>query len=215
MCSEHFPFIVRYPSGDRLTLVGVRDIPSLREVDVQSFAEENGWPHWVQMTPIEEFLRNQRTERPFWVRKPLPKGTTRWRNRKTRAKHNRIGWCYFLSYSLINSIIQEREKKEEEERQKKLNQPEGEEDEEQETDPKEEEKIPETDFKEQVIYGLLRASAALDPMAQAGYVICDPDFNRTKIESPQFRLLRQMNTTKEPVIASPEIFDYLRTNQHK
>jgi hypothetical protein len=91
MCSEAFPFIVRYPSGDRLTLIGVRDIPSLREFDIQSFAEENGWPHWVQMTPIEEFLRNQRTERPFWVRKPLPKGTTRWRNRKTRAKHNRIG----------------------------------------------------------------------------------------------------------------------------
>ena len=116
-------------------------------------------------------------------------------------------------YLIFPPFIQEREKKEEEERQKKLNQPEGEEEEEQETP--NEEKLPETDFKEQVIYGLLRASAAPDPMAQAGYVICDPDFNRTKIESPQFRLLRQMNTAKEPVIASPEIFDYLRTNQHK
>ncbi len=120
-----------------------------------------------------------------------------------------------FSYLIFLSIIlQEREKKEEEERQKKLSQPEGEEGDEEEEISKEEQ-IPEKDFKEQVIYGILRASAALDPTAQAGYVICDPEFNRIKIESPQFRLLRQMNTAKEPVIASPEIFDYLRTNQHK
>lgn len=94
MCSKQFPFVVRYPE-DRLILIGVRDIATLQEVEVQPFAVENDWPNWVQMKPISELLQTVPTVRPFWVRKPLPKGTTRWRNRKTRAKHNRLGMYLF------------------------------------------------------------------------------------------------------------------------
>lgn len=203
MCSKEFPFIVRY-DDDKLVLMGVHNIHTLAELDPEPFATANGWPHCVKMLPATEFLREIRTNRPFWVRKPLPQGTTRWRNRKTRAKHNRIGISHPVSGHIgkLTPPVGREKKKATEDIEPEEN----------------EEEAQEGDDsglgKEGCIYGLLRAAALIDPMKQAGYILCDKNFNRMKIESPQYRLIRHLNTSKESQILDPEILDYVRTNDH-
>ncbi len=68
--------------------------------------------------------------------------------------------------------------------------------------------------REEIIYKLLYASTKLDPMRVAGLVVADPCHRRIKIESPQYRLLRNMFLAQQPTVRERQMVDLVRTNAH-
>jgi hypothetical protein len=68
--------------------------------------------------------------------------------------------------------------------------------------------------REDIIYRLLYASTKLDPMRVAGLVVADPCHRRIKIESPQYRLLRNMFLAQQPTVRERQMVDLVRTNAH-
>jgi hypothetical protein len=55
----------------------------------------------------------------------------------------------------------------------------------------------------------------LDPTEQAGYIVCDCEFNRIRIESPQFRILRTLSIAQAPTALERAMLDIVRTNHQQ
>jgi hypothetical protein len=70
------------------------------------------------------------------------------------------------------------------------------------------------DEREDIIYKLLYASTKLDPVRVAGLIVVDRDHRRIKIESPQYRLLRNMFLAQQPTVRERQMVDLVRTNDH-
>lgn len=65
-----------------------------------------------------------------------------------------------------------------------------------------------------VVHKLMYRSTQLNPMRTAGLIVMDRRFQRIKIESPQYRILRNMFLAQQPTVRERQMLDFVRANRH-
>lgn len=66
--------------------------------------------------------------------------------------------------------------------------------------------------RDRIVNQLLYQSTKLDPMKHAGLIVMDNQYHRIKIESPQYRILRNLFLAQQPTVLERLMVDFVRTN---
>eukprot|EP01087_Luapelamoeba_hula_P007154 TRINITY_DN1737_c0_g1_i4.p1 TRINITY_DN1737_c0_g1~~TRINITY_DN1737_c0_g1_i4.p1 ORF type:complete len:450 (-),score=46.53 TRINITY_DN1737_c0_g1_i4:93-1442(-) len=189
LCSSRFPRLVHYPS-DALLLLGVFGKDGI-ESDSNLMATAMGWQQ-ITPQPLEKFLSSfddasveaQQHRRSEPVR-PF------WVRKPIPSSaprwRNRRTRRKVRTLAAVQSLATPLETESEEST-----------DEEQ----------------ERIIYQLLRCAARVDPMQNAGLIVCDTQNHRLRIETPQLRVLRHMFFAKEEASSRAELLEMIKLNPH-